>query len=251
MIADMHTHILPNMDDGSGSIEESLAMLDMLENDGVTDVVFTPHFYYRNQSISRFLEKRKEAYEHMKAVYSGKIQFHLGVETEFSYARIDYGVFRELSIDAGRYILLELPFDGEKPTSILSRIEKLIYDTDLIPIIAHVERYLFVQKKPSIVAELINIGCLIQANADSVIQSSKGDLIDALFRHRQIHLLGSDCHNTSARAPCFKKALENVGKTYGMEYVDMLTDASEAVLKQSHIGFTTDERVHKIFGSYK
>ncbi len=251
MIADMHTHILPNIDDGSQSIEESLAMLDMLENDGVSDVVFTPHFYYRNQSIARFLEKRKKAYDYLKEAYSGKIQFHLGVETEFSYARIDYGVFRDLSIDAGRFILLELPFDGEKPKSILSRIEKLIYDTDLIPIIAHIERYLFVQKKPSVVADLINIGCLIQANADSVIRSSKGDLTDALFRHRQVHLLGSDCHNTSARAPCLKRAWDKVCKVYGTDYADMLTDASQAVLEKKNIGFTTDERAHKIFGSYK
>ncbi len=251
MIADMHTHILPNMDDGSESIEESLAMLDILENDGVTDVVFTPHFYYRNQNMAHFLGKRKEAHERLKEAYSGKIQFHIGVETEFSYARIDYGVFRELSIDVGRYIILELPFDGEKPNSILSRIEKLIYDTDLTPIIAHIERYLFVQRKPSVVKDFINMGCLIQANADSVICSSKGDLIDALFQHGQIHLLGSDCHNTSARAPCFKKALDKVYETYGTKYVDMLTDTSKTVLEKRRICFTTDERVHKIFGSYK
>lgn len=251
MIVDIHTHVLPQIDDGSQSIEESLAMLDLMEKDGVTDIVFTPHFYYRNQHISNFLEKRKNAYDRLQSKYSGNIQFHLGAETEFSLLKIDYKAFREFGIDGGKYILLELPFDAKNTNSIISRIDQFIYDSDMIPIIAHVERYLFIQKDPGAVADLINAGCLIQVNADSVIRSKKESLVDALFKHDQIHLLGSDCHHTEERVPCLKKALDVVCASYGQAYVSALMDISEAVMKQKRIVLSTEDKIHKIFGSYK
>ena len=251
MVVDIHTHVLPKVDDGSQSIDESLAMLDLMAKDGVTDIVFTPHFYYRNQHISNYLEKRKNAYDLLQSKYSGNIQFHLGAETEFPFLKIDYKVFQELGIDGGKYILLELPFDAKNINSIISKIVQFIYDSDMIPIIAHVERYLFIQKDPGSVADLINAGCLIQVNADSVIRSKKGSLVDALFKHDQIHLLGSDCHHTEERVPCLKKALDVVCASYGKAYVSALMNVSEAVINQKRTVMSTEDRIHKVFGSYK
>ena len=121
----------------------------------------------------------------------------------------------------------------------------------MVPIIAHVERYLFIQKDPGAVADLINAGCLIQVNADSVIRSKKGSLVDALFKHDQIHLLGSDCHHIEERVPCLKKALDVVCASYGQACVSALMDISEAVMKQKRIVLSTEDKIHKIFGSYK
>ena len=214
MRVDIHTHILPGIDDGADKAGTSLVMLDMLKADGVTDVVFTPHFYFRNQDMEAFLEKRGAAYGKIASFSPKNIRMHIGAEVEFSDVSINYESFRRLSIDGGKYVLLELPFTGNLSKDIFPRLEQLIYQTGLYPIIAHVERYPDIIKNPALVAELINIGCLIQVNAGAVIESVRKSLVDALFIHGQVHLIGTDCHNLGSRKPEYQKIFEKISMIF-------------------------------------
>lgn len=234
-MVDVHTHILPDIDDGANSIDTAVKMLEALKDEGVDNIVLTPHFYLHNQRVEDFLEKRYERYESLLKVCPKGISLHLGAETEFSDISIDYGMFSELAIDRGKYIMLELPFYSDISEKIVKRLKKFIYSTGLSPIIAHAERYLDVRKHPSVIQTLINMGCLIQVNSASVIKSRDGDLVSAMLKHGQVHLLGSDCHNIDSRPPIIKRAFEIINERYGDECVERIFHISNCVIAQEYI----------------
>ncbi len=251
MILDMHTHILPGIDDGAKDVEMSLEMLTLLEQDGVSDVFLTPHFYFSGQDVSDFLRKRREAFILLRSSYKGKIRLHLGAEVEFSNIKIDYGIFKELSIDSGKYILLELPYQGGLEKDIIPKLSQFTYQTGLYPIIAHVERYEGVQKHPWLASELIDMGCLLQVNTKSVMESNKGSLVDALLRHGQVHLLGTDCHNITFRKPSIRPAMVRIGQQYGMEYRNYLEAISRNVMNGVPVQIHAEDRIRKFLGKYR
>lgn len=251
MLADVHTHLLPEIDDGARDVQMSLDMLDMLAADGVTDVMLTPHFYLQNQTVASFLSKRSAAYERLCAHGPGNIKFHLGAEVEFSNVSINYKQFRNLGIDGGRYILLELPYLGDLDKTILPKLDQLIYQTGMQPIIAHIERYQGIHRKPWLAAELINMGCLLQINADAALESRRGTLTDALFQHGQVHLLGTDCHNTTTRRPNLLLALERIEDQYGKACRNYLTGTAEAVTHGIRVRASADSQIRKRFGKYR
>ncbi len=251
MRVDIHTHILPGIDDGARDVEESMQMLKMLRGDRVTDVVLTPHFYFHEQSIEMFLEQRNAAYQRLCSRVSRGMKFHLGAEVEFPNISIDYGMFHRLAINDGRYILLELPYKGGLEKDVLPRVEKFIDQTGMQPIIAHVERYQGIADKPGLAADLIDMGCLLQVNATSVMESRRGTLVDALLRHGQVHLLGTDCHNTTFRKPALRPALVRIGLQYGMECRNYMQTIAEDVINGIPVRASADGRIRKILGKYR
>ncbi len=251
MILDIHTHILPAVDDGAADLNESVGLLHSLKEQGVTDVVLTPHFYYRNQNMDSFISSRNSAYKSLLKVVPQEIKLHLAAETEFSDVSIDYKVFTDLGIDGSRYILLELPFSGKYENSVLPKLERFMYSTGMIPIIAHIERYEAVCKNPGLVADMIALGCLIQVNTSSVIAANKGSLVDAMLRHGQVHLLGSDCHNLTNRRPEYDRTLSIIAQGYGTELLKEIENFGEKVLANERVSVYTDSRVKKLFGKYR
>ncbi len=249
-MVDLHTHILPAMDDGAKDVQTSVEMLKSLQRDGVTDVVLTPHFYMRRQRPESFLRKRKEAFEQLLSVVPTGMNLHLGAETEFSEVLAGYEKRKELCIDGGRYILIELPFSGEYKQGVLPKIERFVYDTGLTPIIAHVERYPSIRKAPALVAELINVGCLIQVNTTSILESRAGGLEDALLRNGQVHLIGTDCHDMENRKPNYAAAIARIEQRYGKESVSVLTDTAARVIRGERIYAESGRKIRRLFGRY-
>lgn len=250
MTVDIHTHILPDIDDGAEDLTEALNIIKALKAQGVTDVVLTPHFYFRNQDFDAFLEKRNAKYAELKSVCPTGITLHLGAESEFSNVSINYDFFRGLAIDNGGYILLELPFLDDYTKGILQKIERLKYQTGLTPIIAHAERYQSIRKHPCFLSYLVDLGCLIQVNAESVLNLKKGSLIDAMFNHRLVHLLGSDCHNTTTRKPLYAAACKKIEDCYGRNMIDSLNDFGTRVIENQQIQVFSETKVKRIFGKY-
>jgi len=109
---DFHTHILPAVDDGSKSVEESLEMLAMEREQGVETVVLTPHFYPQSDRPHRFLDRRQRAFEKLMAAGGAEQlpRFRLGAEVYYFNGIGSWEGLKDLAIEGTKYVLIEMPF---------------------------------------------------------------------------------------------------------------------------------------------
>ena len=251
-MTDIHTHILPHLDDGAKDSETSRALLQAEQQQGVTTVVFTPHFYGKRHSPTQFLEKRNKAFERIKAQIPQGMQTRLGAEVHFTGINIpEYSELCKLAIEGTNYILLELPFTSKWTGEITSLISDFVYETEYTPIIAHVERYSEVLKKPSILGDFVQMGCLIQVNAEAFLHTRDKKFAFALLKHGLVHCIGSDAHDLEERCPRIAEAKEAVGKAGYAEEWDRAQDIMKKVLANEKVEIPEYSSVKKFFGSYR
>ena len=211
---DLHTHILPHFDDGAKNTDMSAAMLKAEAGQGVDTVVLTSHYYGKKRSPSEYIEKRDELFEHIKPRIPTGMKVLLGAEVHFSGVNLaDYEDLAKLSIQTldypereegtkpVRYILIEFPFTSVWTKSLLDKLYEFISETGCVPIIAHTERYPEILKKPALITELIQMGCLIQVNANSFLNKQERKLALAILKHGYMHCVGTDAHDMMQRPP--------------------------------------------------
>lgn len=247
---DLHTHILPNIDDGSQSIEESCALLAMLEEQGVEDVVCTPHYYGIRHGTETFLKNRAEAFGRLKEVYGGKIKLYLGSECNIAKCvNANFDDLIPLSVNGTRYILTEMSFGPEWDDDMWNRLDRL-FEAGLIPVIAHVELYPYIRRNPAFVARLISLGCVIQVNCDSVVADDP--LVKAIIAHGQAHCLGSDTHNVAVRPPKYAAAAEIIEKEFGRDVLNGMQENMRGIIDNADLLLDVGKPVKKsLFGKYK
>lgn len=160
---DFHSHILPGMDDGSQTVEESLTLLEMLRAQGVDTVAATPHFYARENSPEVFLRRRGEAWERLNArLTPGGPQVLLGAEVRYYRGISRLEELHRLCLSGTHVLLLEMPFSPWS-SGILEELEDLLRE-DITVVLAHIERYLPDQPH-ELWPRLRHMGALFQCNA--------------------------------------------------------------------------------------
>lgn len=188
---DLHNHILYNIDDGSMNYQDSIKLLKDLENRGVTEIVVTPHYIIGTKYNSNNEQKRALI---NKLQSKTKIKLYIGNEVFLDNGIIDHIKNDEIStINNSKYLLIEFPLN-EKMTYASNIIFEL-RKNDIIPIIAHPERYHYLSLLDF--ENLINEGCLLQGNITSLTnkygKKAKHNLKLLLQKH-MIHVLGTDTH---------------------------------------------------------
>lgn len=229
MAVDFHSHILPRVDDGSRSLEESLAMLRLCAEQGIDEVVLTPHFYPQHTTPDRFLEKRERAMEQLWARIDpgeGLPRLRTGAEVYFFPHMSGSEELARLSIEGTDCILVEMPM-GQWTDRMYRELEQIPENLGLTPIIAHVDRYLGRFRDHGIPQRLMELPVLVQANTSFFHRGSRGM---KMLRARQIHLLGSDCHNLTERRPNLGDALERIERTLGAGAIDWIEENERRVL---------------------
>lgn len=220
-MTDLHTHILPGMDDGSPDVETSITMLRMEAAQGVHTVVLTPHFYRNRERPEHFLERRYQSAvqlaKGLRALPDGERdklpRILVGAEVAWVPNLPDLVDLAEFRIGESGYFLLELPF-SPWDDSMIHQIYGLMGRTGLTPVIAHLERYIKGQKAEHI-EEVFSLGVPIQVSADVLLQPfSKGM---KLLRQGRAHLVASDCHNIGRRPPNLGPAMAAVAKKLGSD----------------------------------
>ncbi len=209
---DFHSHILPKMDDGSGSVEESVALLRETLAQGVERIFLTPHFYPKREDPEEFLHRRAHAAEKLFSCGDDvlkRIQVYLGAEVAFFYGMSRYEELNKLSLGRSQYILIEMPFDRWTQEEVRELID-VKEVAGLIPIVAHIERYLPFGNKKYIDYLVLN-GILIQSNAEFFISKRTRHKALRMIKKGRIHFLGSDCHNLSARPQNYGEAVKIIG----------------------------------------
>lgn len=200
MMIDFHTHILPDMDDGSRSVEESLAMLQAEGDAGIERVVFTPHFYASQNSPKEFLCRRKESWSALLPnMYRGLPKVSFGAEVQYFEGICQAAEIAALRIAGTPYLLLEMPFRRWEDR-MLDDILELSTHPDTIVVLAHIDRYLSNVSSRSL-AYLRDNGVKIQMNVSVFGERRQGHLAMSMLKAGEVHILGTDCHSMGHRRP--------------------------------------------------
>jgi len=229
---DIHTHILPKMDDGSRTVQQSRKLLVREKKQGIDCVVLTPHFYAEKESPDEFLKRRAASVDLLKSGIEESgldMRLHLGAEVAFFVGISRVEKIDRLCIGGTRAILIEMPF-GRWSESVFDELNFLIEGRGIQPIIAHIERYMQFQPFGTI-RRLCGMGVWIQANAAFFIEWQTSWLAVRMLRKRRIHFIGSDCHDIKERKPNVGKALLIIRKRLGEYALDYLMHMEEQLLE--------------------
>lgn len=204
MIIDIHTHILPGVDDGAANAEESLAMLRLQKKAGVERMYLTPHFYPRRQEFEEFLENRAAGWEQLRAVTAGADvpEMRLGAEVHYSPDILELDLHR-LTLGDSDFLLLEMPH--QLYPAIGEQVVSRLLEQGITPILAHVERFPYFRKDPGLLKRLIDLGALGQVSADVLNLKMDKGFARACLSCGLAQLVGSDAHNTDSRRPCMEE----------------------------------------------
>jgi protein-tyrosine phosphatase len=224
---DLHTHILPNIDDGAGSVEEALEMTDELFLQKVSKAVCTPHFDPTEISLQDFVKKRTAALDLVK---SSKISLIAASETILHEYLFHYMDLNQLYIANTRYLLIELRYGDKWDVKACELLKRLIAYYNLIPIIAHIERYHMVNMGVKYIDKLIDMGCIIQLNTSSLRNKNSRNLAFHYMKRGYINVIASDCHNLKQRPPDIAPAMEEIISKFGMEYGAKLMHNAECIV---------------------
>lgn len=232
---DFHAHILPKMDDGSKSAEESIAMLKIQAEQGIRCVVATPHFYAEHETPQDFLHRREHSYQSLQQEIERQElqeqlpQIRLGAEVRYFEGISRSSAVHDLKIEKTDLLLLEMPFVSWSQRMI-QEVKAAQQQLDLTILLAHVERYrrtqgFFFHKK------LEEMGALIQSNAEFFLNKQTRKKAMHLFEEGKINLLGSDCHNCTVRPPNLGKAIQLLTEQFGDLSVRYLQDQQRRYMK--------------------
>ena len=240
-IFDMHTHILPCMDDGSTSSKMSIEMLTSLWQMGVRDVALTSHFYARSDEPDSFLFNRDKTAEHLAGRISEQTssgdsflqipRLYLGAEVAFFNAMSNVEAMKEMCLSGTDLLLVEMPFE-RWTRAMIEEIYELARKQSVTPMLAHIDRY-YSYFKDEMLDEMISKGVKIQINAEGFTDIfSRRRSLDLLKRGK-IHFIGSDCHNMTSRAPNIDAAIFQIEKKLGEEGLSRIYDNSRELAERA------------------
>lgn len=221
MMIDVHTHILPFVDDGSESLEESLKMIEREISLGISDIIITSHaLRFDLKKVSK--QELIDAFAKFCILVQNKydVKLYLGQEIAYSDKMISLLKNKELlSINNSEYLLLELPFDEA-----INDIDEVIFSCRVLGykvIIAHVERYSYYNFRQ--LEDLKKLGVLFQVNSNSITGRSGKDiqkLSFKLFKKKMVDLVGSDVH--AFRTNDLNEAFLMISKRFGEEVANVV-----------------------------
>lgn len=223
---DIHTHILPMLDDGAQSVEEALEMLIMAYEDGIDDILLTPHMalhYGFNNPKSKITNYYKDLKRIVKAEHI-PIEIHLGMELLYTNKKDFEKIKNEIvTLNHSKFLLCEFYFDCEKETMI--EAVQVLKENGYIPVIAHPERYECIQRNVNLALWLKKQSAYLQMNAGSLTgfygrraQQSVYQLLD----ENLIDFVGSDAHDYKYRKPLLKEGFDIIANEYGIKRAEKL-----------------------------
>jgi len=233
MVIDFHSHILPGIDDGSSSLEESIALLEEEYRQGIHTVVATPHFYARYDDPEQFLKKRARSEAALRQALKARPylpELVMGAEVYFFSGMSDSEVLSQLTIGKKRCILIEMP-QSPWTEAMYGELERIYTRRNLIPIVAHMDRYIRPLATHGIPERLAQLPVMVQANADFFLNPSTRRMAVKLLQEDKIQLLGSDCHNLEHRPPRLDEAIRRIQKKCGDSALHRIRSYQDTLLE--------------------
>ena len=210
LVIDIHSHIMPEIDDGARNLEEAVEMARIAVQDGIERMVSTPHMFNglsQNPGPSEILDRVAALNEAVAGACGGLLKILPGNEVHISHGIVDQVRHNQVTrINQRNYMLVEFP-RVTVPVAAEELFDQLLFE-GVQPILVHPERNSQIQADPSIVAALVEHGVLIQVTAMSVTGEfgpAAKICADTLLRRNCVHFLATDTHRTSSRPPILSK----------------------------------------------
>jgi protein-tyrosine phosphatase len=217
---DIHCHVLPGLDEGPSTQEESVKMLQLAYEDGVTGIVATPHIMnglYKNtkETIDNAISELRRLANH--------VRIYIGAEIRIDRDLAARVVNNELPlINNKKFILLELPTYVIPPIAQLENIVKSLKMHRITPIFAHPERNIPILKDLSVMEKLIRCGAFFQVTAMSLRDPGLRSPVLKMINKGYVHAVASDAHDARKRPPILSVAYEIISKKIGNEIAEKL-----------------------------
>ena len=241
---DFHAHILPNIDDGSRSIDETFNLIKEAQNVGFDEIVLTPHYketvfetdvaergVWLDAITKNLTTKNIKAKLYNQAVTNVMQKVGMPVKNKLiNQIYMTDNIIKLLenekasTINNTSYVLFELP-KNEEPLNLYDLIYEM-QQNKIVPVLAHPERYVYVQKEPELLYDLVEKGVLIQANYGSIIgqYGNKAQMIvRKMFENNLVHFLGTDVHREKTIYKLIPEILEEIESIIGKERLEELT----------------------------
>ena len=221
---DLHTHILPGMDDGSPDAACSVEMLRRQRAQGVEVVCGTSHYYRRQNSISLFCERRAAAMDRLKeALPRGETLPRVipAAETAYFSGIGDHPGLERLCIQGTRTLMLEMPFTEWSDLQV-EEVSALVLDRRFQVVLVHPERFCASKGNRRKIQQLEQLPVSLQVNAGALLLWRTRRLGLELLREAPIPLLASDCHNLTTRVPNLQEGRRVVRQKLGSGFLDRL-----------------------------
>lgn len=218
---DIHTHILPGMDDGAPDTQTARDLVQMALDSGIRTLFLTPHYRGRyKKNTPEILQNTFEAFRQQIASEFPEMRLYLGNEIHYQTdvpELLANGMI--LPLAGSQYVLLEFQCNALR-SHVLTGVHETIR-FGFIPIIAHAERCNILRSDKSLVDEILEIGSLIQLNADSIMGQhgfSTKRFCHKLLKSHRVHFIASDAHDAVQRPPLLHECFLRICKKYGEEY---------------------------------
>ena len=249
-MTDIHCHILPGIDDGAQNPDMSGALLLSEQQQGIRQILFTPHFYACDMKVEEFCRHRAAAFARMEETIDRlDLETALGAEVRMDEELFDID-FTNLRMGDSRYLLLEWPFlSGTFPLWGEGIVDSLLRQ-GLIPVFAHIDRYDYFFGDKERLYHFLEKGCLFQVNADSCISRRRSPRAYELMREGLVHMIGSDAHNPEKRPCHLKSAMEGIEKKLGSNTAEFLMENADAIFHDREIDGLKKPKRKKLFGIF-
>ncbi len=232
---DFHTHILPEIDDGAKSVSESIEMLKIAKLCGAQTVILTPH-YNADVSIGEFCKKRDEKLallqNEMRSSGGDFPEIRVGAEVYINTALSEIPDLKKLCISGTNLLLLELPYTTWNIWH-YNEVYNIAQKHDIVPVIAHIERYLQGPKDIKKLEPFADIGAQFQVNAESFLSVYGKKIIRGLAAEGYISAFASDCHNLFDRSPDISRALKVLAKKFDESFIEYIYEKSTNLLNNT------------------
>ena len=229
---DLHTHLLPDWDDGAKDWEETLAMARAAAKDGITKIGLTPHLYRltkHGDDIGLFEQRMAEIKPWANRI---PVAFFRGAEVYINDQIVENIKENNLTVNNSSYVFVEFPAD-----TVMEGVRDVFYRIMLkgyIPIISHPERNIIFARRPELLFDLVSMGALAQVTAKSILGEFGSEARKAarvFLKHNLVHLIASDAHDPENRPPLLRRAVERAMKIVGREKaLAMVTEIPQAIL---------------------
>ncbi len=231
---DIHSHILPGIDDGAADPDVSMDLLREESAQGLKHIVLTPHFHPRDEEIGELLRRRSIAYEQLKQKIAGseledQFDIRLAAEIRYSPRMTEMRDLEKLRISGTNVLLIEFSF-----THYPEFVRDVFYRLQLqgfTILIAHIERYSWLRQDTELLYDLVCSGAYAQVNAESIVgDRDYSSYIRKMFNCGLVHVVGSDTHDMEKRPPRMKAAAGALTTDPGPDSVSYMNRIAEGLL---------------------
>lgn len=230
VLVDIHSHILPGVDDGASDVETSVKLLEMMKEQGISHVLATPHFDASQCNTEEFSYYVSKAVKTLSDFTYGRDlpEVYTGCEVYYFPGISKSNGIKYFTLANSKYLLLELCYGQPITDRVIHEIIDLHDKFGIIPIIAHIERYSKEKGFKKLLELVRHRVCIAQINTMSLMDKQPyKKVVLKLLKQGYISFIATDAHSVKFRPPLMDKALEVIKNNLGQEFVDALLKNSD------------------------